>query len=60
MVHPRCRQLIAALSAYHFDPQRPEVQAPVKDGPDHLCDALRYLVVNLERGPSPVTVTEYL
>ena len=21
---------------------------PVKDGPDHACDALRYLVINME------------
>ncbi len=49
-VHPRCRRLIADLQAYHFDPGRPHRDEPVKDGPDHACDALRYLIVNLEVG----------
>ena len=47
-IDPACRQLIRALTTYHFDPQRPEADDPVKDGPDHAADALRYLVLNLE------------
>jgi hypothetical protein len=49
-IHARCSQLIAAMQTYHFDADRPEDPTPVKDGPDHVCDALRYLVVNLEAG----------
>ncbi|MFW5683081.1 MAG: hypothetical protein ACOC1G_08765, partial [Phycisphaeraceae bacterium] len=47
-IHPRCVQLIRALQSYHFDPDRPASDEPIKDGPDHACDALRYLVVNAE------------
>lgn len=49
-IHARCSHLIAAMRTYHFDADRPENPKPVKDGPDHVCDALRYLVVNLEGG----------
>lgn len=48
LIHPRCKQLIAAMTGYHFDPDRPRSDNPVKDGPDHLMDALRYLLINLE------------
>ena len=59
-IHPRCTQLIEALVQYHFDPDRPHDDSPVKDGPDHLCDALRYLVVNLDRHTAtPVAVRSY-
>jgi len=47
-IHRRCRQLIRALREYHFDPRRPASETPVKDGPDHAADALRYLIVNLD------------
>jgi hypothetical protein len=53
-IDPRCTQLIQAMSVYHFNPDRPQDDAPVKDGPDHLCDALRYMVINLEAGAAPV------
>jgi hypothetical protein len=59
-VAPRCHGLIEALRSYHFDAERPGQERPVKDGPDHLCDALRYLVVNLELGPRPVAVRQYV
>ena len=49
-IHPRCERLIAAMTAYRFDPAHPGREEPLKDGPDHLCDALRYLLVNLESG----------
>lgn len=48
-VHARCEQLIKSLESYHFPAERPEAEAPVKDGSDHAVDALRYLVVNLDR-----------
>jgi hypothetical protein len=47
-IHPRCTALIEALERYHFDPDRPHDEQPVKDGPDHWCDALRYLILNLD------------
>lgn len=49
LVHARCRHLIEALETYHYDQSRPESLVPVKDGPDHAADALRYLVLNLDR-----------
>lgn len=59
-VHPRCVRLIEALQAYHFDARRPERDEPIKDGPDHACDALRYMVLNLERGSGRVDVRRYV
>jgi len=58
-IHPRCERLIEALGAYHFDPARPDRRTPVKDGPDHAADALRYLVVNQARGGGEVEVRDY-
>lgn len=49
LVHRRCASLIESLVSYHYPPDRPEVEQPVKDGSDHAVDALRYLVVNLDR-----------
>ncbi len=61
LIHRRCAALVEAMSTYHFDPQRPQRQEPVKDGPDHWCDALRYLVVNHEaREGSAATRRSYL
>ena len=58
-VHPRCSQLIESLEAYHYPSHRPEVHVPVKDGPDHAVDALRYMLVNLELR-SPVRMARYV
>jgi hypothetical protein len=58
-IDPRCERLIAALGQYHFDAARPLRDQPVKDGPDHACDALRYLITNLELGPRPVSVRQW-
>lgn len=44
----RCAGLIDALSRYHYPADRPRELVPEKDGSDHWCDALRYLVVNLD------------
>ncbi len=47
-IHPRCAKLTGAFDSYHYPP--PDSSAPsdrpVKDGPDHLIDALRYFFVN--------------
>jgi len=59
-VHPRCTGLIAALQTYHFDADRPRREEPAKDGPDHYCDALRYLVTNLRGGGGEVVTRGYL
>ncbi|MBI1373937.1 MAG: hypothetical protein GC159_14535 [Phycisphaera sp.] len=59
IVHPRCRRLIEALSTYHFDTQRPYDEQPVKDGPDHAADALRYMIINLGAADTRVTVRHY-
>ncbi len=48
-IHPRCRELIRALGTYHFDPEQHDREIPMKDGPDHTADALRYMLVNLQQ-----------
>jgi len=48
IVHSRCVKLIEALTRYHYDPDQPHSTEPVKDGPDHVCDALRYMVLNID------------
>ena len=58
-VHRRCGHLIEALETYHFPEDQPESAVPVKDGPDHAVDALRYLVQNLDR-PYRVSKQGYL
>ena len=60
-VDPRCEHLIEALRTYHFPPDRPHDDVePVKDGADHVCDALRYLVINLDDDArDPVRVKGY-
>lgn len=58
-VHQRCRTLIQSLEAYHYPPDRPESTEPVKDGADHAVDALRYLIVNLDR-PHNTTRRRYI
>lgn len=47
-IDARCERLIRDLSTYHFDERRPSEANPVKDGADHTCDALRYMLMNLE------------
>lgn len=58
-VHERCVKLIESMARYHYDADRPESDAPVKDGFDHAVDALRYLVTNLDR-PSRATAGSYI
>jgi hypothetical protein len=47
-IHPRCRHLVQAMIEYHYPTHRPQSLEPVKDGHDHIADALRYLVLNLD------------
>lgn len=49
-IHRRCAKLIEAMGSYHFDPNDQTRERPVKDGHDHVADALRYLVVCLDKG----------
>lgn len=49
-IHERCAQLIESLEKYRYPAENPETLTPVKDGSDHAVDALRYMVINLERG----------
>lgn len=58
-IDPRCERLIESLSMYHYPAERPEVMSPVKDGNDHACDALRYLVINLDRPTWKCEVRHY-
>lgn len=48
VISPRCTGLIDAFEQYHYGPE-PGSETPVKDGPDHLIDALRYFFVNRMR-----------
>ncbi|MEM1330396.1 MAG: hypothetical protein AAGG07_07530 [Planctomycetota bacterium] len=48
LVSPSCTRLIEALERYHYPEDRPESTKPVKDGPDHAVDALRYMIQNLD------------
>lgn len=57
-VHERCERLIECLQRYHYPSDKPESTEPVKDGFDHACDALRYMVVNLD-APGGVSVRKY-
>jgi hypothetical protein len=59
-IDPRCVHLIEAMRMYHYDEKNPNSENPVKDGPDNACDALRYLLVNLETAWSPVQVRDWM
>ena len=48
-VAARCRGLVESLERHHYPAERPESLEPVKDGSDHAVDALRYMLVNLDR-----------
>lgn len=43
-IHPRCRYLIRTMAALVMDENKPEDCDT--DGPDHACDALRYLAMS--------------
>ncbi|MFG0282881.1 MAG: hypothetical protein ACF8R7_00525 [Phycisphaerales bacterium JB039] len=48
-ISPRCATLIRSMESYHYDERNLDAETPVKDGADHAVDALRYLVLNLDR-----------
>jgi len=50
-IHPRCRLLRDAFENYHYPPPDAigERDKPVKDGPDHVLDALRYFMIHRVR-----------
>ena len=50
-IHPRCRLLREAFENYHYPPPDAigERDKPVKDGPDHFIDALRYFMIHRVR-----------
>ena len=60
-IAPRCKQLIRAFQTYHYPAPRmagaPDV--PVKDGPDHCIDALRYFFINRMRPRAPLRRMAY-
>lgn len=47
-VHARCERLVESMERYHYSENKEDVK-PKKDGSDHAVDALRYLVLNLDR-----------
>lgn len=49
MIDRRCRALIEAMETFRNNPRTGE---PIKGGADHLCDALRYLVVAAGNPPA--------
>ena len=58
-IHPRCAGLITALQKYRYNPKRPHDENPLKDGPDHACDALRYLILAFDQGRDRVRQRGY-
>lgn len=58
-IHPRCTGLIEALQKYRYDPDRPNNENPLKEGADHACDALRYMVLAFDRAGSGLKSREY-
>ena len=58
-VDPRCEKLVQALASYHFDLKNLAQDSPVKDGPDHACDALRYLLINLDQAGAGMRWSAY-
>ncbi len=49
--------MIRELSGYHYDEVK-ITEEPVKED-DHACDALRYLVVGLDRRDYVPSITDY-
>ncbi|MCZ6735220.1 MAG: hypothetical protein O7C65_05460 [Planctomycetota bacterium] len=58
-IHRRCTRLIEALTMYHFPPGNPHCCVPVKDGHDHAADALRYMIISLDREARSIKVRHY-
>jgi len=60
-IHPRCLRLIEAFNGYHYPPPGSSAPAdkPVKDGPDHHIDALRYFFINRMRPKIAIARSRY-
>jgi len=59
-IDPRCVRLIEAFENYHYpQPGTGQADKPVKDGPDHMVDALRYFFVNRMRPTISVSRGKY-
>ncbi len=61
-IDPKCGRLMRAMQEYRFDANRPSEEKPMKEGPegpDHACDALRYLVMNVDRGARPAKTARW-
>jgi hypothetical protein len=56
IVRQACLPLVRELSTYCYDPEK-QSEDPVKED-DHACDALRYLVVGIDRGRSVPVIEE--
>lgn len=48
-IHARCTHLIECMERHRYPADRPESDAPLKDGFDHGADALRYMIQSLDR-----------
>ncbi|MHC4982606.1 MAG: hypothetical protein ACYTF6_05495 [Planctomycetota bacterium] len=61
LISPRCAKLIEAFNSYHYPPAGApgNPDSPVKDGPDHVMDALRYFFVNRFRPRQQTQRTRY-
>lgn len=59
LIDPRCEGLIHAMRSYHYPKGRPGDENPVKDGPDHAVDALRYMLSAID-GSAGGGVVRYL
>jgi len=59
-IDPGCTGLIEAFENYHYGPPgSAQADKPVKDGPDHLLDALRYFFVNRMRPKISISRGKY-
>lgn len=56
IIRSACLPLVRELGMYHYDPDK-RVEEPVKED-DHACDALRYLIVGLDRNRGVPAVVE--
>jgi len=61
LIDASCTHLIDAFETYHYPPAGAAGPAdkPVKDGPDHFIDALRYFFVNRMRPKIAIERTAY-
>ncbi len=56
IVRGACKSLLKELALYHYDEDK-RSEEPIKED-DHACDALRYLVVGMDRGKVVPTIPE--